>query len=330
MVDVNSGWSRRALAALGIVAAAVVTTTAGANAQAWPTRAVTIVVPFGAGSVTDVTARAIAQHLQDKLGQPFVVENRAGAGGLLGANQVAKAPGDGYMFLITSNTTHSAAPGLFKSVPYDPIKDFTPVVRIGSFPSFVVVNPNVPFKTMPEMIADAKANPGKLSCAHGNSTGHITCEAIKQRTKSEIVRIAYRSNPPAITDLIAGHVPAMVADFGTAMPHVKTGKLRALAVLTKDRSPTIPDVPTLHETVMPNYDLLAWAGMFAPAGLPPAIAERIAKELEVMLTDPATKEKFLQMGVEVFYTGPKEFDAYVKSELTKWTTLTKEVGIVPE
>jgi tripartite-type tricarboxylate transporter receptor subunit TctC len=326
MSDAISRWSRRALAVVG----AVLATTAMASAQDYPTRAVTIVVPFGAGSVTDTTARAIAQHLSEKLGQPFIVENRAGSGGLLGANQVAKAAGDGYTFLITSNTTHSAAPGLFKNVPYDPIKDFTPVARIGSFPSFVVVNPSVPFTTMKEMVAHANANPGKLSCAHGNSTGHITCEAIKQRTKSDIVRIAYRSNPPAITDLLAGHVPAMVADFGTAMPHVKTGKLRALAVLTKERSDVLPDVPTLHETVMPNYDLLAWAGMFAPAGLPPAIAERISKELEGMLTNPATKEKFRAMGVEVFYTGTKEFDAYVKSELTKWTTLIKEVGIEPQ
>jgi tripartite-type tricarboxylate transporter receptor subunit TctC len=324
MSDGRAGW--RALAVLG----AVLASTAVAGAQNYPTRPVTIVVPFGAGSVTDTTARAIAQHLQDKLGQPFIVENRGGAGGLLGANQVAKAAGDGYTFLITSNTTHSAAPGLFKNIPYDPIKDFTPIARIGSFPSFVLANPSVPFKTMKEMIAYAKATPGKLSCAHGNSTGHITCEAIKQRTQSDIVRIAYRSNPPGITDLLAGHVPAMVADFGTGMPHVKAGKLRALAVLTKDRSTTLPDVPTLDETVMPGYDLLAWAGMFAPAGLPPEIADRIAKEVGAMLSDPATKEKFLSMGVEVFYTGPKEFDAYVKSELTKWTTLTKEVGIVPE
>jgi tripartite-type tricarboxylate transporter receptor subunit TctC len=304
--------------------------TTRATAQTYPSRPVTIITPFAAGSVTDATARAIAAHLQETLGQTFIVENRAGAGGMPAAMAVAKAAPDGHTLLITTNSTHSAAPGLFRTVPYDPIKDFTPVARIGSFPSLIAANPNAPFKSMQELVAYARANPGKLAIAHGNSTGHITIEALKLRTKIDLARVPYRSNPAAITDLIAGHIPLMVPDFGTALPQLKVQKIRSLAVLTKERSTTLPDVPTLHETVMPNYDLLAWAGMFAPAGLPAPIAERISGELQKMLSKPEIKERLLNSGVEVFYTGPKDFDAYVRAELVKWTGLIKEAGIQPE
>jgi tripartite-type tricarboxylate transporter receptor subunit TctC len=319
---------KSALRIFAAVALAVLATPA--YAQTYPTRPVTIITPFAAGSVTDATARSIAQHLQEALGQTFIVENRAGAGGMLAASAVAKAAPDGHTLLITTNSTHSAAPGLFKHVPYDPIKDFTPVARIGSFPSLIAVNPNLPLKSMQDVVAYAKANPGKLSIAHGNSTGQITIEALKQRIKIDIGRVPYRSNPAAMTDLIAGHVPLMVPDFGTALPQLKVQKIRPLAVLTKERSSTLPDVPTLHETVMPDYDLLAWAGLFAPAGLPAPIAERISGELQKMLSKPEVKERMLSVGVEVFYTGPKEFDGYVRSELVKWTGLIKEVGIQPE
>jgi tripartite-type tricarboxylate transporter receptor subunit TctC len=317
-------------AAIAVAVLALLTPAAQAGDEGYPARPVTIITPFAAGSVTDATARVIAQHLQDTLGQPFVVENRAGAQGMLAASAVAKAPADGYTLLITTNSTHSAAPGLFKHVPYDPIKDFTAVARIGSFPSLVAVHPSLPVKSMQELVAFAKANPGKLSYAHGNSTGQITGEALKQRTGIDIVRVAYRSNPTAMTDLIAGHVPMMIPDFGTALPQLAANKIRPLAVLTKERSTTLPDLPTLSETVMPGYDLLAWAGLFAPAGLPPEIAERLARELEKLLAKGDVKEKFAKQGVEVFYTGPREFDAYVRSELVKWTGLIKEVGIQPE
>jgi tripartite-type tricarboxylate transporter receptor subunit TctC len=316
----------RTIAGIAFLAASV----ASASAQSYPNRPVTIITPFAAGSVTDATARTIAQHLQETLGQPFVVENRAGAGGLLAASTVARAAADGYTLLITTNSTHSAAPGLFKSVPYDPIKDFTPIARIGSFPSLIAVHPAQPIRSMQEFVAYAKANPGKLSYAHGNSTGHITGEALKQRTGIDVVRVAYRSNPAAMTDLIAGHIPAMIPDFGVALPQVKAQTIRPLAVLTRERSTTLPDLPTLHETVLPNFDLLAWAGMFGPANLPAPIAERIAGELEKLLSKPEVQQRFVSVGVEVFFGGPKPFDDYVRSELVKWTGLIKEVGIQPE
>jgi tripartite-type tricarboxylate transporter receptor subunit TctC len=324
----NGMFGAMVLAAASVALAAACPSSA--PAQTYPTRPVTLITPFAAGSVTDSTARAIAQHLQETLGQPFVVENRAGAGGLLAASAVARAAPDGYTLLITTNSTHSAAPGLFKSVPYDPIRDFTPVARIGSFPSLIAVHPGLPIRSMQEFVAYAKANPGKLSYAHGNSTGHITGEALKQRTGIDLVRVAYRSNPAAMTDLIAGHIPAMVPDFGVALPQVKAQTIRPLAVITRERSTTMPDLPTLHETVLPNYDLLAWAGLFGPANLPAPIAERIAAELEKLLSKPDVKERFIAVGVEVFYSGPQPFGDYVKSELVKWTALIKEVGIQPE
>ena len=301
-----------------------------AAAQEYPARAVTVVVPFGPGSATDATARLIANSLQEALGRPFIVENKAGGGGLIAANAVAHATPDGYTLLVTTNSTHSAAPGLFKSVPYDPIKDFTPIARIGSFPSFLGVNPELPIKSMAELVAYAKQNPGKLTYGHGNSTGQIVGEALKHRTGIDMVRVAYRSVPAGMTDLIAGHIGVMIPDFGNGLPQLQAQKIRALAVLTEARNGRLPDLPTLNETVMPGFDILAWVGMFAPAGLPAPIADKLADALQKILANPDLKARFIVAGAETFYSGPKEFDGYVKSELVKWTTLIKEAGIEPE
>jgi len=315
---------------LAICAALAAALASPANAQTYPSRPVTIVVPFAAGSVTDATARLIGQHLQTALGQPLVIENKAGAGGLVAASAVARAASDGYTLLITTNSTHSAASGLFKNVPYDPIKDFTPIARIGSFPSVVVINPGLPIKSMPELVAYAKANPGKLEYGTGNSTGQIAGETLKRRKGIDIVRVGYRSNPAALTDLIAGHIAMMIPDFGTAVPQIKAGKIRPLAVLTKERSPILPDVPTLHETVMPGFDLLAWAGIFAPANTPPEVVTTLASELQKIIARPDLKEQFVNSGVETFWSGPDPFAQYVKDELVKWTVLIKEAGIEAE
>jgi tripartite-type tricarboxylate transporter receptor subunit TctC len=201
---------------------------AQASAETYPARTITIITPFAAGSVTDAAARMIGQYLQDALGQTVVIENRAGAGGLPAANAVARAKPDGYTLFFTTNSTHSAANGLYKSVPYDPIKDFTPIARIGSFPSFVAVNPALPVNSIVELIEYAKANPGKLSYGVGNSTGHIAGETIKKRTGTDIVRVNYRSNPAMVTDLIAGHIPMAIPDFNTGLPQLKMQKVRAL------------------------------------------------------------------------------------------------------
>ncbi len=243
------------------------------------------------GSATDTAARLIGKYLQDSLGQPFIVENRDGAGGMIAAEAVARAAPDGYTILLTSNSTHSAAPALFKTVPYDPIKDFTPIARVGSLPSFIAVTPDLPVKTIQEFVAYAKANPGKI---------RITTETFKRRLNLDITPVAYRSNPAAVTDLMAGHMQMGVPDFSTGLPMLKAEKIRPLAVLTKERDPTLPDVPTLNETVMPGYDLLAWTGIFGPAGMPQKAVDTLAKPIGAALAKQEVRDRFRDAGVEIF------------------------------
>jgi tripartite-type tricarboxylate transporter receptor subunit TctC len=321
---------RKLIAAAGILLWSVGGTVSPGLADAWPTRTVTIVTPFAAGSVTDATARIVGQILQEALGRPVVVENKAGAGGLIAAQAVARAEPDGYTLLLTTNSTHSAAPALFKKVPYDPIKDFTPIARIGSFPSVVVVNPSVKVNTIQELVAYAKANPGKLSYGHGNSTGYIAGEAIKNQAGIDIVHVSYRSNPAAVTDLIAGHIPMMIPDLNNALPQIAEKNMRPLAVLTKARSASLPDVPTLDETVIPGFDLMAWAGLFGPANLPPDVVATLARTLKAGLVKPEMLEKLKSSGIEPYWGDTDEFKAYVASELVKWTTVIKAARIEPE
>jgi tripartite-type tricarboxylate transporter receptor subunit TctC len=303
---------------------------APATAEDYPSRPVTILTPFAAGSATDTAARLVGKYLQEALGQPFIIENRDGAGGMLAAEAVAHAQPDGYTLLLTSNSTHSAAPGLFKRVPYDPIKDFTPIARIGSFPSFIAVTNDLPVKSMAELVAYAKANPGKVTAGYGNSTGRITVETIKRQLNIDIVPVAYRSNPAAVTDLMAGHIQMGVPDFSTGLAMAKSGKFRPLAVLTKERDPALPDVPTLDATVMPGFDLLAWTGMFGPAGMPKEVVDKLAAPIEKALANEDVRQRFRDVGVEVYWIGPAGFTAYVKDELVKWTTLIKAANIEPE
>jgi tripartite-type tricarboxylate transporter receptor subunit TctC len=242
---------------------------------------------------------------------------------------VARAKPDGYTLLLTTNSTHSAI-ALFKSVPYDPIKDFTAVARLGNFPSFVAVNVNLPVNSMAELVANAKANPGKLSYGVGNSTGQVVGETLKKRTGVDIVRVSYRSNPAAMADLVAGHVQVMIPDMNTGLPQVNAQKIRPLAVLTKVRNPLLPNVPTLDETVMPGFESLAWAGVFAPANTPPEVVKTVADAIGKILANPEMRERFTGPGIQVVYTGPHEFAEFVKSELVKWTAQIKEAGIEPE
>ena len=301
-----------------------------AIADNYPSRTVTFVVPFSAGSITDTVARSIANDLQKALGQPFIIENKPGAQGMLAGSFVARSAPDGYTLFFTGNTTHSAAPGLFKTVPYDPIKDFVPVARIAGFPSFIAVNPSSPIKSIAELVAYAKANPGKLSYGHGNSSGQVAIETFKKRLGLDLVRVPYRGNPAVIRDLIAAQIFMAAPDFGTGLPQVQAQKIRPLAVLTKERNSTLPDVPTLNETVLPGFDLIAWTGIFAPAGTSPVIANTLAKEVEKILAKPEIKKQFTTLGLDVFWAGPQDYQKYVKTELEKWTGMIKESGIQPE
>jgi tripartite-type tricarboxylate transporter receptor subunit TctC len=299
-------------------------------ADTYPARPVSILTPFAAGSVTDAAARVIAQALQEELGQSFVVENRPGAGGMLSAKAVAVAKPDGYTLLLTTNSTHSAANGLYKNVPYDPIKDFTPIARIGSFASYIGVTPDKPYQTIQALVAYAKANPGKLSYGAGNSTSQIVMEALKKRSGVDIVKVPYRSNPTAMTDLLGGQIQIMVADFNTGIPQLTAGRVHALAVLTRTRHPRLPDVPTLSETVMPGYHILAWAGMFGPAGMPPEVTKKLADAIHKALQKPELQKRLELSGTDIYWSDSKEFAEFVKTELVSWTAMIKEAGIEPE
>jgi putative tricarboxylic transport membrane protein len=298
------------------------------RADTYPQKPVTIVNPFAPGSISDAAARIIGQSLQQELGQPFIVENKVGAGGLLAATTVQRAQPDGYTLLLTASSAFSGA-ALYKSLPFDPVKDFTHIARIGSFPSFIAVHPGVPAETIGALVAYAKANPGKLTYGHGNNLGQIVGETFKRRTGIDILRVAYRSNPAAVTDLIAGHIQMMVPDLNTGLPSVRSGRIRALAVFTRERSPAMPDVPSLHETVMPGFSILPWCGLSAPRNLPQPIIGVLAKAVEKALANPAVQQRFADSGVGLFGGGPQEFADYIKAQLANWTALIKETGIQP-
>ena len=316
------------LAAIGAIVAGAIASPA--RAETYPSRTITIVTSFAAGGVSDATARVLARYIQDALQQTVIVENKPGAGGMIAANIVARAAPNGYTLLLTTNSTHAAAPALFKVVTYDPIKDFTPIARIASFPSVVVANPKAGIHSMAELVAYAKAHPGKLSYGHGNSTGQITGETLKHRTSIELVRVPYRSVPAGIIDLVSGQIQVMIPDISTALPQIEAKNMLPLAVLTKERSSLMPDVPTLDETVMPGFDLLAWAGMFGPANTPPEVVNTIAKQVHAALETQQIKDRFAASGIDVFWSDPAGFKKFVGTELVKWTTLIKESGMEPE
>jgi len=317
------------LALLTAMAAAIGLPTAHAQDK-WPSRRVTLVVPFLAGSVTDAMGRLIADQLKDAFGQPFIVENRGGAGGILGAGGVWKAAPDGYTLLMGGNTTHSAAKALYKNVPYDPIKDFTPIARIGRYPSVLATNPQQPFKTVTEFVAYAKANPGKLTCGHGNATGHITCETVKNKLSLNIVRLPYSSNPPGLTDLISNNIQLMVPDFLGGIPQIQAGKIVPLAAVMRDRSPLLPQTPTFHETVIKDFEVAPWTSLIGPAGLPADIVKQLSDATGKILKDPEIVKKIHTMGTELWYLPTAEFTEFVKADIAVWHAHAKIAGIEPQ
>ena len=323
-------WTRRALLT-GLTLAGCSLAASGATAQGkWPDRRVTLIVPFGPGTVTDAMARLLADQLKDSLGQPVIVENRAGAGSTLGTQLVAKAAPDGYTLMMGGISSHSAAPALIKTVPYDPIKDFTFIARIGKYPSVLATNPQQPFKTIQELVAYARANPGKLTYGHGNATGQITGETFKKRLGLDIVRLAYSSNPQALTDLLGNNIQLMVPDFLTGIPQIQAGKIVPLAMVQMGRSKLLPGVPTFDETVLPGFEVLPWVSLMGPAGLPPEIVRTLADAMAAILSKPDVVAKIEGTGTELFYAPPDEFAAFMKADLPRWIAAAKEAGIEPQ
>ncbi|MGI4800858.1 MAG: Bug family tripartite tricarboxylate transporter substrate binding protein [Janthinobacterium lividum] len=304
-------------------------TTAG-RAQEYPTKFITVVVPFAAGSGSDTAARVVGQYLGPRLGQSVVVENRVGATGAIASTYVARARPDGYTLLLGTNSTHGSNSALYKSLTYDPAKDFIGIADTGIFNYFLVVNPALPIGSVAQLLAYAKANPGKLSYAGGSSTSIVMAETFAKETGIGLVKIPYRSNPPALTDIIAGRVSLMFVDVSSAISFVKADSLRALAVTTKGRSPLYPDLPTIDETAVKGFDLASWTGLFAPAGTPQPIVEKLNREVNAVLALPEVKERLASLGIEPDPMDAAQFDAYAHGEIAKWSRLVKQAGLEPE
>jgi len=321
---------RRQFLHLAAGAAALPALSRIASAQAYPSRPITIMVPFGPGSATDTVARIISQPLGIALKQNIVVEAKAGANGTIAAAQVARAAPDGYTLMLSTNTPHSAAPSLNKNISYDPVKDFAPLSRIGSYTQMLVIHPAVPATSIAELIAYARANPGKLSFASGNASGILAGETFKRWAGIDILHVPYRSSIPALNDVLGGRVSMMFTDLTTGLPHVKAGTLRALATTRLQRSTLFPELPSLHEAGVRDFDMDSWAGMFAPANLPSEIVMRLNAELRKIIDDPEVKARLGGLGFEAFSSTPEELGEFVKVQLVKWSRMIKDAGIEPE
>jgi tripartite-type tricarboxylate transporter receptor subunit TctC len=256
------------------------------------------------------------------------VENKPGANGALAASYVARSAPDGHTLLMATNTTHSANPGgMMKNLPYDAIKDFAPVSRVGTYIFVLVVTPDVPAKTLPDLIAYAKANPGKLSYASGNGTGIVAGETFKHWAGVDILHVPYKSTPPAINDLLGGRVSMMVIDLTTGLPHIKAGTLRPLAVTTRERSVLLPDLPSLHESGVTNYDITSYAAMFAPAATPKEVIARLNAEMRKIVDSAEVKGRLAELGFDAFSSSPEQLGRFIQEQLVLWTRLIKESGI---
>lgn len=304
-------------------------TTAGAAEAAWPTRSIRIVNPFPPGSPVDVVARLVAQQFQEAWGQSVVVDNKGGAGGTLGAELVARAPADGYTLLVTSSSTHVIAPALRREMPYDAVKDFTPIALVAYGPTVVVVHPSLPVHTLAEFVAYAKANPGKVAYASSGpgTILHLSGELFQSRTGTVLLHVPYRGAVPASTDLLGGQVQAMFDSISNAAPQVQAGKLRALAVMTPERSPLLPDVPTAAEAGFKGLEFPAWIGLFAPAGVPHEVVERCTQVLGAAMAQPAARTRLLQSGLIPALTFGDKFAAVMASDSRSVAELVKRAGI---
>jgi tripartite-type tricarboxylate transporter receptor subunit TctC len=319
----------RFLAALSVVGG-LLWSALPAGAQTYPSRPIKFVVPFSAGSATDALARIVGAHASKTLGQPVVVENMAGGNGIIAAQNVARAQPDGYTVLITTNTTHGANQSLLKSVPYDAVNGFEPVAKLGTITLALIANPSVPAKSVQELIAHAKANPDKLTFGWGSSSARIAGEMLRSLGGITLADVPYRSNPQAITDLLGGQIALVFADISTTLPQVKAGKATGLAVSTAKRSALAPDLPTMVEAGVPNFDLAAWFAAFVPAKTPKPVIEKLHAALAAAVSDKDTQEKLLAAGIEPESSTPEELRGFVQAEIKKWAEIVKAAGIQPE
>ena len=294
----------------------------------YPEKPITFVVPFAAGSATDKLARVLALEASKTWGQSIVVENKGGASGFIASQAVARAAPDGYTIFVTSNTTHASNSALFKNLPYDPVKDFAPVSKLGTIPMALVVNPkSIPVETVPEFIQYLKDNPDKVFFGSGSTSARISGELLKIIGDVKISNADYKSNPQAVMDLVGGQIQMMIADAATTLPLAKEGKLKALAVSTKTRSEVAPELPTLHESGLEGYEMVAWFASYVPAGTPTEIVDKINKEFVRILDNPEVKKNFLKMGIVAESSSPEALSAFQAEETAKWKDIVAKAGI---
>ena len=298
-------------------------------AQSYPTRPVRLIVPFPAGSATDQVARVVGAELQSALGQPFVVENKAGAQGAIAAAEVAKAAPDGYTLMLTTNTPQAANVSLFKKLSYDPVKDFTPITRYGTTSFMLMVRPDFPAKDLKSFIEQARAQPGKLSAGYGSSGSQVSIALLKQLGKVDIVEVPYKGIPQTITDTMGGSLQLTFVDMANALAQQKGGKLRGLGVTNGKRSALAPDLPAMAEA-LPGYEVIAWFALVAPAKLPEAIVQRLHDTNMKALAKPDVKEKFATVGTDVAPMGPAELGKFIQAEVAHWAKMVELAGIQPE
>jgi tripartite-type tricarboxylate transporter receptor subunit TctC len=313
-------WSARALMALAVLAGA------NASAQTFPSKPVSIVVPYPAGGATDVIARLIAQRLSVAWGQPVIVNNKPGAGTVLGADSVAKAPGDGYTLYMTT-AAHTISASLYKKLPYDPFKDFAPITLTSVVPLVLVTSNAVPANTLPELIGYLKSHPGSTFASTGNGTPqHLTGALFKAQNKLDMTHVPYRGDAPMLTDIMGNQVHMAFVTLSAALPHIKTGKIRAIAMAHSKRVDALPDVPTFAQAGVPNFEAATWFGLLGPASLPANLKNKIYRDVSQAVATPELSAKLLDMGGDVSNTSPEQFQAFMQAEAKNWAEAVKLSG----
>jgi tripartite-type tricarboxylate transporter receptor subunit TctC len=296
----------------------------------FPAKPIRVIVPFPAGSATDTVARVLSGSVSQAIGQPVVVENKAGADGAIAAGEVAKAPADGYTLLMATNSPMSAVPAMKKVPPYDPVADFTPITDVGRYTFFIVVHPDVPAKSLDEFIAHARANPGKLNYATGNTTGIVSTAFFASQAQIRLVHVPYKGEPQALTDLVAGRVQVMFCSSGTSLPMIREGRLRALVTTLPRRSALLPEVPTIAEAGMPQFSIVSWAGLFGPAKMPRALVQRLNREFVAAMGRPEVQAAMEKQAFALSPSSPERLADLVKEQLESYRTTLRAAGVEPE
>ena len=328
MFDSSRSFSRRHGLKL-LAAAATLAVAGGAAAQgAFPSKPINIIVPFSAGGTTDILARIVGQALSVELGQAVIIDNKPGAGGNIGGQAAARAPADGYTLFMGTVGTHAINQSLYKKMPFDPIKDFAPLSRVATVPNLLVAHPSRPYKTVKELIAYAKAHPGEVTYGSPGSgaSPHVSGALFQSMTKAELTHVPYKGSAPAVSDLLGNQIAIMFDNMPSAIQHVRSGKLRPIAVTTAKRSPELPDVPTIAEAGVPGYEATSWFGLWAPVKTPADVQQKLHTALSKVLKDPAVVKKISDQGGDVVIDTPAQFDAFIKAEAAKWGKVVKESG----